>query len=249
MTTDYNEGEVAQQYQQAKKQPWRERIEAYSFLRRIGDLANKTVVDMACGEGYFTRRLRQGGAKKVVGFDVSDRMIELARAQEASHPLGIEYVVHDAREVALGKDFDLAVAAWLLVYVRDRQELAQMCRGIASWLRPGGRFITFTTNPDLYSFQPRGDYRPYGFEILLEDRVYDGAPIRWRVQLGDATLEVENYYLPISAYESAFREAGFRDFQVHPVELSPADDGVDDREYWAEFMRAPPAVMVECIRE
>ena len=43
-------------------------------------------------------------------------MIELARAQEASDPLGVEYVVHDAREVVMEKDFDLAVSAWLLVY-------------------------------------------------------------------------------------------------------------------------------------
>ncbi|MFZ8965514.1 MAG: class I SAM-dependent methyltransferase [Steroidobacteraceae bacterium] len=249
MTTDYNKHGVARQYQQAKQQPWRHRVEAYSFLRCIGDLAGKSVVDMACGEGHFTRQLKLGGARTVMGFDVSERMVELARAQEADDPSGIEYVVHDARELAVDRAFDLAVSAWLLVYAREREELARMCRGIASWLRPGGRFVTFTTNPDLYLFQPRGDFRPYGFEVLVEDQVYEGAPITWRIHMDDTVLDIENYYLPISAYESACREAGFRDFRVHGLELAPAEDGVDDRKHWAEFMRAPPAVMLECVRE
>ena len=82
MTTDYNQGQVAEQYKKAKEQPWRSRIETYSFMKRIGDLKGKKVVDVACGEGHFTRMLRQAGAARVVGVDISERMIELARAQE-----------------------------------------------------------------------------------------------------------------------------------------------------------------------
>lgn len=37
-------------------------------------------------------------------------------------------------------------------------------------------------------------------------------------------LTIENYYLPIDAYESVFRDAGLRDFAVHKPELSPAPD-------------------------
>jgi hypothetical protein len=30
----------------------------YTFLRLIGDLRGKSVLDLACGEGYYTRELR-----------------------------------------------------------------------------------------------------------------------------------------------------------------------------------------------
>ncbi len=35
------QGEIAEQYQKAKTQPWRARIEAYSFLKAIGDVKHK----------------------------------------------------------------------------------------------------------------------------------------------------------------------------------------------------------------
>lgn len=248
MKTDYNQGHIAEQYQEAKRQPWRSRVESYSFLNLIGDLRGKKVVDMACGEGHFTRLLRKSGAAEMAGFDLSERMIELARAQEKESPLGIVYRVEDARSVVPQQDFDLAVSAWLLVYARDREELRQMCRGLACWLRPGGRFVTFTTNPDVYSFKPRADYRKYGFEIKLDDETKEGAPILWTIHLKDSSLDIENYYLPVSAYESAFRDAGFSEFKVHGLKLAPNPEGVDDRDFWADLIDSPPAIMIECVK-
>ncbi|MGQ0636826.1 MAG: class I SAM-dependent methyltransferase [Planctomycetaceae bacterium] len=248
MTTDYNQGRIAEQYQEAKRQPWRARLETHTFLKVIGDLRGKKVVDGACGEGHFTRRLRQAGAAHVVGFDVSARMIELARAQERHDPLGIEYRVEDARTIVPQQDFDLAVSAWLFVYAHNRAELAQMCRGLACRLRPDGRLVTVTTNPDLYTFEPLPDYRKYGFEVQRAGRVVEGAPIVWKIHLADSTLEIENYYLPLEAYEAALRDAGFRDFAFHPMELAPDPQAGDDRDYWADFINYPPALVIEGVR-
>ncbi|WP_238559432.1 MULTISPECIES: class I SAM-dependent methyltransferase [Mycobacterium ulcerans group] len=147
MAIDYNQGHIAEQYQQAKTQPWRERIETYSFLKHIGDVSGKKVLDVACGEGHFTRLLRRAGAGQVVGLDISERMIALARAQEKQQPLGIDYVVADARSTVAQQDYDVVVSAWLLVYAQNRAELAQMCRGLACRVKPGGRFVTVNTNP------------------------------------------------------------------------------------------------------
>ncbi|RMI31245.1 class I SAM-dependent methyltransferase [Nocardia stercoris] len=249
MVTDYDSDRVAEQYKLAKQQPWRSRIETYSMFRLLGDPSRQKVIDIACGEGYFTRQLRRKGAAKVLGIDISERMIELARAQEAADPLGIEYQVADARTSEPQQDFDLAVSAWLLVYARDRAELTRMCRGVACRLRPGGRFVTVITNPDLYSFSPCPDYRKYGFRITLADQVYEGAPILWTIELSDSELEIENYYLPIVAYQSAYAEAGFDDFTVHPLELEPAPrTGRDDSGYWADFLDRPAATLLTGVK-
>jgi hypothetical protein len=107
--------------------------------------------------------------------------------------------------------------------------------------------VTITTNPDLYT-QPLTDCRKYGYDVKLADHVYEGAPITWTIYLEDSFFEIENYYLPIAAYEEAFHAAGFRDFAVHPLELSPNPDGTDDRDYWAEFFKCPPAIMIDCAK-
>jgi 2-polyprenyl-3-methyl-5-hydroxy-6-metoxy-1,4-benzoquinol methylase len=248
MTTDYDQGFIAEQYKQAKTQPWRSRIEIYSFMKLIGDLEGKKVLDVACGEGHFTRILREAGASKVVGLDISERMIALARLQEAKEPMGIEYLVADARSIVAQQDFDVVVSAWLLVYAHDRAELARMCQGLASRLRPGGRFITFTTNPGVYAFRPMPDYRKYGFELQLADHVFEGAPIIWKIHLDGPSLDIENYYLPVDAYEAAFRDAGFRNFAIHELALSPAPQGDDDRDYWSDFLNYPIAILIDCVR-
>ncbi|MEX3008932.1 class I SAM-dependent methyltransferase [Hoeflea sp. TYP-13] len=248
MTTDFDKGHVAEQYKKVKEQPWRSRVETYSLMKLIGDVSGKKVLDVACGEGHFTRILGRAGASKVVGVDISERMIELARNQEAQESIGIEYRVEDVRSAGPRQDFDLVVAAWLLVYAQDRAELARMCQGLASRLKSGGRFVTFTTNPAVYDFRPPPDYQKYGFDIKLADRVADGAPITWSGYVDGSLLEVDNYYLPVEAYEAAFRDAGFHSFAVHAPELSPSPDGKDDLEYWNYFFEHPPTILIDCIR-
>lgn len=246
MVTDYNQGNIAEQYQQAKAQLWRERVEAYSFLKRIGDVTGKSVLDVACGDGHYTRILRKAGAAQVVGLDLSERMIELARAQEEREPLGIEYRVEDAHTVAAQPDFDLVVAAWLLVYARTRVELAQMCRGLASRLRPGGRLVTVLGNTTAFASATLPDYRKYGFAMTLPDQLVEGTPITCTLLLTDSTLALENYYLPLEAYESALTEAGFGDVTVHLPELSPGPD--DEPGYWDDLLAAPIFVVLDAVK-
>jgi ubiquinone/menaquinone biosynthesis C-methylase UbiE len=244
MTTDYNK--IAEQYKKAKEQPWRYRVETWSLMNLIGDISGKRVIDLACGAGFFTRKLRAAGAANVRGLDISEEMIALARAHE--NDPGVEYLVEDARSTGPQQDFDLAVSAWLLVYAHDREELGVMCRGIARRLKPGGRFVTLTTNPDLYSFETTPDYRKYGFELRLEDSVYEGAPIVWTINLDDSSFEIENYYLPIESFESALRDAGFRDVAFHKLTLEPSPQGVDEGDYWQDMLDYPPAIMIDGIK-
>lgn len=57
-----------------------------------------TVIDVGCGEGYIGRRLKSMGARKLIGVDVSDKMIEFARdsLEKASEE---HYIVGDAVEL------------------------------------------------------------------------------------------------------------------------------------------------------
>ncbi len=174
-------------------------------------------------------------------------MIALARAQEKQQPLGIDYVVADARSTVAQQDYDVVVSAWLLVYAQNRAELAQMCRGLACRVKPGGRFVTVNTNPGVYSFRP--DYRKYGFELQLADHICDGAPIDITVNLADSRLRVRNYYLPIEAYARAFRHAGFHDFAVHIPDLEPAPEAGEEGDYWDYLLDNPFLVIMDCVKD
>lgn len=245
MTTNYDP--IAEQYKRSKQQPWRTFVESFTLMFLVGDPRGMSVLDVACGEGFYTRMIRQRGAERVVGVDLSHGMIDLARRQELQHQLGIEYVVSDARELDGTDKFDLVMAAYLLNYARNRDELQSMCDGIAYSLKPGGRFITVNCNPSL-SFPIAPSYRKYGFETSVEGEWQEGTPIKWTFHLSDGPFDIENYYLSVATHEDAFRKAGFREVRWHAPRLSPEGLVTSDPEYWSDLLSSPPVTFIECVK-
>ncbi len=248
MKTRYDE-ENAARYRAAKAQAWRERSELFSMLEIVGDVTGLSVVDCACGDGWLTRALKRAGARRILGLDLSPDMIALARDAETAQPLDIDYAVEDARATTPERDCDLVTSNWLLVYARDRAELARMCDGLARQVRHGGRCVQLITNPEMYTWQATPpDFRPYGFEVLLPPSAVEGAPLVFRFHLDGISLDVENYYLPAAAYAAGLADAGFEEITFHPLRLEPARDGADDSAFWAPFLRQPPAVIISATR-
>jgi len=243
MPTDYDP--IAAQYQRAKQHPWRGHIEAYTFLGLIGDLSGRAVVDLACGEGHYTRMLPGLGAKAVVGVDGSAGMIDLARAQEAHRPQGIEYVVQDCRTLRLPEPFDVVVAAYLLNYARDRGELQALYNGIAGCLRPGGTFVTINSSPGLDAGR-ESIYRKYGFSLRADGPPREGRPITWTFHNADGPVEVENYDLPLPAHDDALAAAGFTAVRWHRPQLSPAGASAREPGFWQDFLDHPPVIALTC---
>jgi toxoflavin synthase len=245
MTTNYDP--IAEQYKRSKQQPWRTHIEAYSLFNRIGAPAGLCVLDVACGEGFYTRMVRQKGAAKVTGVDLSEGMIALARKQEAQHQQGIDYIVGDARDLQPPDKCDLVIAAYLLNYAQNRGELQAMCNGIARCLKPGGRFVTVNGSASL-DFPSAPSYRKYGFETKVVGDWQEGAPITWTFFLDDGSFEIENYHLNQAIHEAAFRAAGFRKIEWHEPELSPQGEAEFGGEFWADFLSHSPITLIECVK-
>jgi len=245
VTTDYNP--IAEQYQRSKQQPWRTFIECFTLMDLIGDPTGLSALDLACGEGFYTRMIRHRGAARVHGLDLSDGMIALAQAQEARQPLGVTYAVADARELSGEDPVDLTVAAYLLNYARTREELQAMCDGIARSLKPGGRFVTVNTNPAL-DLTAAPSYRKYGFETTAVGQWQEGTPILWTFHLEDGPFSIENYHLDVAAHEEAFERAGFSEVRWHSPALSPEALKDYDSDYWSTFLDVPPVAFIECIR-
>ena len=100
MSTNYDL--IAEQYKRSKVTPWRTYIEQYTLLELLGDVRGKSILDLACGEGYYSRIFKRQGASRVLGVDLSSKMIDLARASERESQLGVEYVVGDATNFRAG---------------------------------------------------------------------------------------------------------------------------------------------------
>ena len=245
MSTNYDF--IAEQYKRARLQPWRAHVESFTLLGVIGDLAGKTVVDLACGEGFYSRILRLNGAASVTGVDLSEKMIALARQQEAEQPQGIRYLVGDGRNLQLDEEHDLVVAAYLLNYAANREDLAAMLNGIARCLKSGGRFVTMNSNP-AFDFPAAPSFRKYGFETRVPGEWREGAPFHWVFHLAEGDLEIENYHLSVATHEEACRSAGFSAIRWHPPRLSPQAEAAWEEGYWTELLSQAPVICLECVK-
>jgi ubiquinone/menaquinone biosynthesis C-methylase UbiE len=236
---------IAEQYRRTKSSPLRSYIEAYTFLNLIGNVSGKRVLDLACGEGFYSRRLKTLGAASVVGVDISAGMIRLAKQQESDDPQGIEYICADARELGDLGQFDIIVAAYLLHYSPNVEDLAHMCRNIRFHLPDGGRFITLNENPD----QPAGcyvGYEQYGFNKTVGKPRTDGSKITYFMVAGRELFEFHAHYFARETYERVLTNAGFSRVAWHPLALDPAGAAKHGADYWREYLANPPIIGLEC---
>jgi SAM-dependent methyltransferase len=105
---------------------------------KIVATAPARVLEIGPGPGELSERMQRELGAEVVAVDVSERMVELARAR------GVHARVGDAQELPFPDGaFDLVVAAWVLFHVPDlHRGLAE----IARVLRPGGRLVAATSS-------------------------------------------------------------------------------------------------------
>jgi SAM-dependent methyltransferase len=106
-------------------------------------LAGKRVLDLGCGFGWFCRFARAAGAPEVLGLDVSERMLQRARAETTDQ--AVRYELADAETLILPEAaFDLVYSSLVLHYVaRLDGLLATLHRALV----PGGSFVFSTEHP------------------------------------------------------------------------------------------------------
>jgi SAM-dependent methyltransferase len=213
----------------------------------LGELRDSSVLDLACGEGFYTRQIRALGASRVVGADISPAMIALARQQEAIERAGIEYLVCDAQHLPDCGPFQVIAAAYLLHYARDVRELNQMCRSIAANLRPGGRFVSINENPDQPAERYEG-YLRYGFSKTVELPRVEGSAITYTMIAGRELFRFDAYHFDRPTYERALTGAGLVNVCWHLMKLDPEGSSAMGADYWREYMSNPPVVGLTCRR-
>ena len=237
---------IAEQYKKSKELPYR-LIEEYTYFNLLGELIDKSLLDLACGEGFYTRKFKQKGAKQVLGVDISEKMIELARQEEIRKPLGIKYIVHDVIELGNIDCFDLVVASYLLNYAQTKEQLLKMCQTISANLKPGGRFISLNDNleqpPESYSLCEK-----YRFIKSISEPLQEGTPITLTFFLDGQKFSFDNYYLSQATYEWAFRTVGFKEVHWHQPIVSPEGEQKFGKDFWQDFLDYPPIVGIECLK-
>lgn len=119
-----------------------------------GDL----ILDIACGNGNFSKRLADNGAD-VIAFDYSPRMVELAAKRRMNVQNKVRFNVCDATDYGAllklkqNKPFDKAVANMAIM---DISEIEPLFKAVYEMLKLDGVFV-FATHHPCFTY-PNRDY-------------------------------------------------------------------------------------------
>lgn len=109
-------------------------------FQTVARLEPASILEVGCGPGELSERLRVELGASVVAVDISPRMVELARDR------GVEAHLGNVEGLPFpDASFDCAVAAWMLYHVPDvDRALGELVRV----LRPGGHLVAVTNYLD-----------------------------------------------------------------------------------------------------
>lgn len=109
----------------------------------IGDISGQQVVDVACGEGVFTRELASKGAL-VTGVDLSLRL--LAIAETTHHDSQPTYIHDDARVLKKLPDASFDGATCIMAMM-DIDDIDALLASVHRVTRPGAWLVVLITHP------------------------------------------------------------------------------------------------------
>ncbi|WP_282694520.1 class I SAM-dependent methyltransferase [Streptomyces sp. CC208A] len=220
--------------------------EVPSFLELVGDVTGRTVLDLACGTGFYSRELKRRGASDVLGVDISSEMIAAARDIETRDPLGVRYEVGDVAELKpVDRPFDIALGVQCLNYARSFAEMERMCANIHRGLSAGGAFYVLAQKPD-YAFDC-ASLETYGFRCEpTGEEIETGPKVRVTALLDPHPISIVGSAPRREVYEDALTAAGFRDVEWLPLRISEAGLRAYGEEFWADLLAHPPLELLRC---
>lgn len=212
--------------------------------------AGQTVLDVACGNGNFSRRLAELGAQ-VIAIDGSETMISRAQQRTPSQINSLTYQIIDATNaaqlLALGESrFDAAVANMALM---DPATLEPLLTSLTRLLKPGGRFVFSVIHP---CFQAPGmikmvEEEDRAGEIIVRQAIKLTSYITPTSLKGIGIIgqPTPQYYFhrPLSVLFKTCFQAGF---SVDGLEEPVFDLEIEgNRPFsWANFKEIPPVLVV-----
>ncbi|HEY3135755.1 MAG TPA: class I SAM-dependent methyltransferase [Blastocatellia bacterium] len=122
-----------------------ENVERPAVERLIGNLAGQRLLDLGCGSGTYSVVFVEHGAQ-VVGLDLSQTMISLARERARARSVQADFRVADIIEplpFSQG-EFDAVFTGTALHYV---ESLGPLMNEIQRVMKPGGRLVASVLHP------------------------------------------------------------------------------------------------------
>ncbi|MDH5734054.1 MAG: class I SAM-dependent methyltransferase [Candidatus Bathyarchaeota archaeon] len=222
------------------KDYYREYLNNPATLELIGDVSRLIVLDLACGDGYNTRILAKKGAK-VTGVDFSEKMIELAKREEAEEKLGIDYHVADAADLRIlpSNHFDLVTC---FMSLQDIENYRRAISEVARVLRHRSQFVFSILHPCFCPIIVNG-------KRVTTTKRYFGVvtyPIQWKMERLIKPFKTTSFHRTLTDYFDALSKSRLCVSKL--VEPRPTPEGLQKHPQLREVLVIPQSIIIQATK-
>ena len=118
-----------------------------NYLKQVM-ITDANVIDLGCGSGEHTNDIANMTSGNVLGIDISDRMISIAKSKHQR--FNLEFQVMSMENISVNNEYDCAFANSSFYYIRDR---LSCYRKIYKALTDNGFLVVQASYRDLHSKQ------------------------------------------------------------------------------------------------
>ena len=135
----------------------------WSTLKELlPEFKNKKVLDLGSGYGWHCMYAAEKGASSVIGVELSEKMLEIAK--EKSNSPKIKYIHKNLEEVNFpAESFDIILSSLVFHYIEDYERLIQK---LYEMLKPNGHLIFTVEHPVFTAYGSQDWYYDENDEIL-----------------------------------------------------------------------------------
>lgn len=112
----------------------------------VDDARGKSVIDIGCGSGFYSRLFANLGAR-VVGIDRNGLQLQQAIGREENDRLGIDYRLCHAQELLDSETFDIALCMFLLVDTDTVEAVETLLSTVSRLLKNCGQLLLVDLHP------------------------------------------------------------------------------------------------------
>jgi SAM-dependent methyltransferase len=200
----------------------------------LPDMKRLRVLDLGCGFGWFCRWAREAGARSVKGVDVSEKMLERARADTKDGAITYQCTDLETFTLAAGT-FDLIYSSLTFHYLVNLGALIQQIHG---GLAPGG-YLVFSAEHPIYTAPSDPTWIGSTWPI---DRYLDEGP-RTTDWLAKGVVK---QHRTVASYINMLLRAGFSLNRIE--EWSPSEAQISANPKWQNERQRPPFLLVSARR-
>ena len=218
-------------------------FEIPTLHKLMPDLNGKRVLDLGCGMGEHCKDYLNRGAKRVVGVDISEKMLEVARKENSDE--NILYLNIPMEDISsIDEKFDVVISSLAMHYIEDFDGVV---KAVYSLLEDGGIFLYSQENP--------------------MNTCYSGSGSRWTLDENGVKIHanisnycvekrfdstwfvdgVQKYHRMFSTIVNSLADAGFR--IVRMEEPYPTKELVEKYPEYYDLYHKPDFLFVKSVKE